>query len=87
MTAKEYCMVHEPIAQFNIFIDEVVYIYGIEYGSDNYVYLSDNWGSTKKYHKLRITYRNGQPYVTLHNVRIYLDQCIKLSEDFVIMNK
>lgn len=87
LVVKEYCKSHQPVAYANIFTDEILYIHGIEYDTNDFAYVSDVFGSKTTYHKLQIRYQDGSPYVKIHNVRVYLDKCVKLDDTFVIITK
>ena len=80
LTVKQYCEAHLPIAYFNIFMGETIYIHDIEHDINDSVYVSDVYGNTRRYHKLRIIYTEFGAYFVLHNTRIYFDQCQKIDE-------
>ena len=70
MNKKEYCLTHEAIATHNYF---GMQIHGIEYGINDYVYLSRLYqksvcGATKvMFHKVKINYdSNGESYIVVN---------------------
>lgn len=91
MTKKEYCLKHEAIACHNYYRMQV---HGIEYGINDYVYLSRIYQKTVcgrsyvMFHKLKIYYNsNGEPYIIVnestfdgrrHRLYLSLDGFIKV---------
>ncbi len=88
MTTKEYCNATPPVASCNVFINEYILLHGIDYGVDDAAYISSIFGTLTTYHRLKIHYAaDGVPYIVFKDVRLYFDQFVKLSDDFVIPYK
>lgn len=71
MTKKEYCLNNEPIAAHDYYC---MYIHGIEYGINDYVYISEIYQpeycgkKAVRFHKVKIYYDyDSDPYVILNN--------------------
>ena len=77
-TKKEVCTNNKSFAYYSGFGG--IEFKKIEYGIEDYIYcVSNAWGGTKAYHKLKIhTDKNGNGYLKLHGYKIPLDECIKM---------
>lgn len=90
MTKKEYCLNNEAVAVHDYY---KIQIHGIEYGINDYIYLSRIYQKTVcgkscvSFHKLKINYDvNGLAYINLtekyfngkkHRIELYLDDFIR----------
>ena len=76
--AKNYCMQNPAIAQYNIFANYTLFIHGVNYGTDDEIFVSEIFGNTRKYRKVRIRYdAKKSPYIIIDTKRYYLDQFVK----------
>ena len=76
--AKKFCTDNRPVAFYTLMTDECLRLYGIVHGIDDYAYISDTYGTHTTYHKLKIRYCNEKPYVMFGNMRVYIDEFIKI---------
>ena len=78
MTKKEYCKKNPGMAALATSAFGGYVIHGIEYGIDDYVYITycvDN--KILAHHRLKIRYSN-RPYVLLHGRRLHFDDFLRL---------
>jgi len=77
---KNYCETHRPISEFNEFGDYVITIYS--YNDDSTAYVTETYGTTKKYRKVRTgcNVRNNKLFIILDNKRYYLDQFTSITD-------
>jgi hypothetical protein len=78
MTKKSICENNKSFAYFSGW-GGIEFKY-IEYGIEDYIYcISNAWHSPKKYHKCKIySNNNGDMYIKINGIRIYLNECIKI---------
>ena len=91
MTKKEYCLTHEPVACHNYYRMQ---IHGIEYGIEDYVYISRLYQKTVcgetsvMFHKVKInTDTDGNSYIIInerkfdgkrHKLTLAIDEFIRV---------
>lgn len=78
MTAKEYCRTTKPYAVNTRGNCECIGIHGIEHGVHDMAFVSHVIGDTIKYHKVRINYSADRAYIVVQEMRIYLDDFVKV---------
>ena len=77
MNKKELCKNSASIAYFSSF--NGLEVKAIIRGEIDEIYaISNTWGGTKKYHKLRIYKNKNGEYIRLHNYTCYLHDFIRM---------
>lgn len=89
MNAETYCK-NNPRIGFNpLDYYTVLYLHGVEYGVDDYVYVSIQKGKNDPtYHRFKLRYSTKGPYfrvftpaaLPLPRIRVYIDEFIKYVE-------
>ena len=76
MTKKEYCKSHRYIGIWQkCFL--AVFIHGFEYGIDDHVYASIEWGDSSRasYHKCKLYQKQDDScYIVIYGMRFYLKE-------------
>lgn len=71
MGKKEYCQTNEYLGEIPFGMCSGIFVHGIEYGIDDYVYFSAIFGGKTTYHKSKIRYTEKGSYFVYNGKRLY----------------
>lgn len=79
--AHKYCISHPPVAYYAACPFVGIYVHGIEYGIEDYVYASSEYADEKTfYHKVKLKQDvKGQTYFNIMGLRVNTDECLKIN--------
>lgn len=78
---RKYCLQHPAVAVYSLCPFVSMLIHGVEHDVDDFVYASSEYADDKTfYHKCKIhTDLLSRSYFKVLNLRIYLDECIRIN--------
>lgn len=74
MTKKEWFDTHENVCEYFVTYDFGYVCHGVEYGIEDYAYIRVVvCGRTVSYHRVKLHYTDGDAYVYVNGVKLWMD--------------